>query len=111
MLNYKGYIGHVVFDDEVDIFHGEVINTRDVITFQGKSTDEIKQALRDSIDTYLDYCKKKNRNPDKPFPGNFMVRSSPEMHRDFMIAAKKSGMSLNGWVNEVLDHAAHQDSA
>jgi len=28
MMNYKGYYGHVVYDDEVKIFHGEVINTR-----------------------------------------------------------------------------------
>jgi len=35
MMEYKGYIGKVEFDDEAEIFHGEVINTRDVITFQG----------------------------------------------------------------------------
>ena len=33
MIEYKGYIGRVEFDDEAGIFHGEVINTRDVITF------------------------------------------------------------------------------
>ena len=47
MLMYKGYMGHVEFDDEADIFHGEVINTRDVITFQGKSVTEIKKAFRE----------------------------------------------------------------
>ena len=35
MMEYKGYVGKVEFDDEAGIFHGEVINTRDVITFQG----------------------------------------------------------------------------
>jgi len=34
MLNSKGYIGHVEFDDENELFVGEVINTKDVITFQ-----------------------------------------------------------------------------
>ncbi len=37
MLKYKGYIGYVEFDDKAEIFHGEVINTRDVITFQGNT--------------------------------------------------------------------------
>ena len=37
MLEHKGYIGHISFDDDAEIFHGEVINTRDVITFQGDS--------------------------------------------------------------------------
>ena len=108
MLNYKGYIGHVIYDDEADIFHGEIINTRDVITFQGKTTEELKSELKSSIDLYLDYCKRKKRAPDKPFSGNFMIRSTPDKHRDFMIAAKKTGMSLNRWVNTILEQAAHQ---
>ena len=108
MLNYKGYIGHVEFDDEAETFHGEIINTRDIITFQGNTPEELKQELKNSIDVYLEYCRKKNRDPEKPFSGNFLVRSDPNKHRDFMIAAKKNGMSLNRWVNDVLDNAAHQ---
>ena len=34
MMQYKGYTGKVEFDSEADIFHGEVIGLRDVITFQ-----------------------------------------------------------------------------
>ena len=35
MMQHKGYTGKVEFDDEAEIFHGEVIGLRDVITFQG----------------------------------------------------------------------------
>ena len=34
LLEYKGYLGHVCFDTQAKLFHGEVLNTRDVITFQ-----------------------------------------------------------------------------
>ena len=34
MMEYKGYVGQVQFDDEANIFHGDVINIRDVITFE-----------------------------------------------------------------------------
>jgi len=39
-MDYKGYFSKIVFDEEANIFHGEVINLRDVITFEGtkKST-------------------------------------------------------------------------
>ena len=57
MLNYKGFFGHVMYDDEAKIFHGEVINTRTVITFQGESVREIEQAFKDSVDDYLDWCR------------------------------------------------------
>ena len=55
MMEYKGYVGKVEFDDEAGIFHGEVINTRDVITFQGASAAELKKAFRDwsrSVSSY-----------------------------------------------------------
>lgn len=48
-MEYKGCIGVVEFDDSAKIFHGEVVNTRDVITFQGTSVEEIENAFRDSI--------------------------------------------------------------
>ena len=58
MMNYKGYIAKVEFDDEAMIFHGEVIGIRDVVTFQEKSVKEIEKAFHDSIDDYLDLCKR-----------------------------------------------------
>ena len=103
MMEYKGYLGHVEYDDEADLFHGDVVNTRDVITFQGTSTNELKKAFHDSVDVYLDYCKRKNRGPDKPFSGKFLVRVSPEQHRLIYLAAKNQGMSLNSWVSQTFD--------
>jgi len=67
MLTYKNYVGHVEFDDEAEIFHGEVINTRDVITFQGKTVSELKKAFIDSVEDYLDFCASRNEEPNKPF--------------------------------------------
>ena len=46
----KNYESIVEVDHEAEIFHGEVINIRDVITFQGSSVEELKQAFQDSID-------------------------------------------------------------
>lgn len=59
MMEYKGYIGLVDFDDEAAIFHGEVINTRDVITFQGESVRELTEAFHHSVDDYLSFCAKR----------------------------------------------------
>jgi predicted HicB family RNase H-like nuclease len=101
---YKGYIGHVIFDDEAEIFHGEVINTRDVITFQGKTVIEIKKAFRESINDYLAFCKERNEEPDKPFSGKFNLRIEPELHRQIYITAKHRGVSINQWIAEAIKH-------
>lgn len=109
MMEYKGYLGKVEFDDEAGIFHGEIINTRDVITFQGQSVKELTQAFRASVDDYLDFCKQRGEAPEKPFSGQFVTRIPPELHRQLNAAAAVSGKSLNAWVTEQLQHAVQRE--
>lgn len=105
MMEYKGYLGKVEFDDDAGIFHGEVLGTRDVITFQGRSVDELKSAFQGSINDYLAFCRQRGEQPDKPFSGQFVTRIPPELHRQVNLAASMSGQSLNAWVTEQL-HAS-----
>ena len=105
MFKYKGYLGKTQFDDEQEIFHGEVVNTRDIITFQGGSVKELKKSFEDSVDDYLDLCRKRGEEPEKPFSGRFVVRMPPEVHRKAHSDAKKAGKSLNAWVTEVIDRS------
>jgi predicted HicB family RNase H-like nuclease len=105
MMEYKGYVGKVEFDDEAGIFHGEVLDTRDVITFQGRSVEQLKTAFHDSIDDYLAFCKQRGEEPNKPFSGQFVTRIPPELHRQVNLAASISGKSLNAWILEQLQTA------
>jgi predicted HicB family RNase H-like nuclease len=102
MMKYKGYEAIVEFDGEAEIFHGEIINIRDVITFQGSSVDELKLAFSDSVDDYLDFCRERGEEPDKPFSGKFMVRIDPDLHKKIVVKAKKEGQSLNSLVEKSL---------
>ena len=102
MLEYKGYFGKVEFDDEAEIFHGEVINLKDVITFQGRSVSELQKAFKASIIDYLDFCAERNESPEKPLSGNFTLRIDPELHRLIYLQARMFSKSLNSWVAEVL---------
>ena len=106
MLKYKGYTGQVEFDDESGIFHGEVLDLRDVITFQGRSVEEIEQAFRDSIDDYLDFCQAQGEEPDKPFSGRLMLRLPSQLHRVTYVRARREGKSLNQWIAEKLEQAS-----
>ena len=65
-MNYQGYQSAVSFDDEAEIFHGEVIGIRDVITFQGTTVEELKQAFHASVDDYLAFCASRGEPPDQP---------------------------------------------
>lgn len=103
-MKYKGYQGHVIYDEEAKRFHGEVIGLQDVITFQGTSVEELEQAFKDSIDEYLDYCKELERVPEKPFSGKLMLRLPPEIHERAVYEAKCSGVSLNSWIKHAIQH-------
>ena len=113
MMKYKGYCGQVAFDDEQGVFHGEVLGLRDVVTFQGKSVAELRKAFRESVDDYLDFCLKRGEEPDRPVSGRFVLRVSPELHRQLLVRAKRAGKSLNAWVisqleSDVLQTTAHK---
>ena len=101
-MEYKGYIGEVDFDSEAHIFHGEIINTRDVITFQGKTVDEIEIAFQESVDDYIEWCLEEGVSPEKPYSGKFNLRLSPELHKEVAITAKKMKMSINKFVEKAV---------
>jgi predicted HicB family RNase H-like nuclease len=54
-MAYKGYQAKVEINDETKLFHGEVINLRDVITFEADCLDDLLQAFHDSVDDYLEF--------------------------------------------------------
>jgi len=107
MLNHKGYTGIVEFDSEAGIFHGEVLDTRDVITFQGTTVTELQKAFVDSVEDYLEFCKEKGEEPDKPFSGKLILRMSPDLHHKVYVRAKHSGKSLNKWITDSLETLSH----
>jgi predicted HicB family RNase H-like nuclease len=103
LMSYKGYQGKIEYDDDAGIFHGIVINTRDVITFEGESVKELRKAIRDAIDEYLDYCSRNGKEPDKPYSGRFLIRVKPELHKMVAMEAEQRGMTMNKFVAEALE--------
>lgn len=105
VMTYKGYEALVEYDEDAGLFHGEVMNLRDVITFQGASVDELKRALAGSVEDYLAFCKERGEEPEKPYSGQFVVRVGPPLHKAVVMAAKRAGLSLNKWVAATLERA------
>ncbi len=106
-LRHKDYIATIEADPEAGIFHGEVINTRDVLTFQGRSLDELTQAFADTVADYEEWCRERGKEPERPYSGNLTLRMPPELHRRVAEAAVRLGKSLNGFIKETLEHATH----
>lgn len=87
-------------------FFKEVLNLRDVVTFEGRTVDELRKAFADSVDDYLEFCRLRNEKPEKPYSGRFMVRVDPDLHKSIAIRAMSSHKSLNSWVQDCLERAS-----
>ncbi len=105
MLKYKNYIGMVEYDADGKIFIGEVLGLRDVITFQGRSPEELEDSFHESVDFYLEMCARDKVSPEKPFSGRFNVRLDPNLHRQLAERAALEKTSLNEWVIHTLEES------
>ena len=108
MMEYKGYSAMVKFDADAGVLHGEVVDTRDVIVFEGTSVEQLRKEFQVSIDDYLSACAERGREPDKPFSGRIPLRVKPAVHRAATAAAKSEGKSLNAWLAEAVERAAYE---
>ena len=105
-MTHEGYVALVELDEEAGLFHGEVINTRDVLTFQGRTVDELKTAFAETIADYVEWCEERGKQPERPYSGHFTVRLPPDLHRRVATAAAREHKSVNAFVAEALARVA-----
>jgi predicted HicB family RNase H-like nuclease len=105
IMKYKNYIASVELDDSVDMLHGRVRNTRDIITFEGRTVKELRRAFADSVAEYEAFCKERGEEPERPYSGRFVVRLDPEIHAAIAAKAAERDESINDYVKDALAHA------
>ena len=86
---YKGYEAVIEYDEADRLFFGRVINTRDIISFDGETVDELQQSFEAVINEYLEDCRQEGKEPDKAYSGQFNLQISPELHRKVSVQTKK----------------------
>ena len=104
-LEYKGYIGTVELSEEDGVFHGKLAFLRDLVAYESTTAKGLTKAFHEAVDDYLTDCASEGREPDKPFKGQFNVRTRPELHRAYASIAAARGQSLNEVVTDALEKA------
>jgi predicted HicB family RNase H-like nuclease len=107
-MKYKGYNAVVDFCEDAKVFRGEVIDLRDVITFESDRAEALEAEFRKSVDEYLAFCEEIDREPERSFSGRFVLRTSTDLHHDLAVAAKESHVSLNEYCVQELSKLIHQ---
>ncbi len=103
ILNYKYFIATVHFSTDDEIFFGKIEGINDLITFEGNSVTELKEAFIGSVEEYISLCKKTGKQPQKSYKGSFNIRISPSLHRKAAEKAMLKGIPLNQLVQDVLE--------
>ena len=108
-LKYKGYTGSIEISKADKLLYGKVLNVNSLISYEGKTVEELEADFKGALDEYLEDCKEMNVSPEKPFKGSFNVRVRPELHRELALAALNSGQTLNKFVADSLEKACNQN--
>ncbi len=106
-MDIKGYKAHITYDPEIEMFRGEFIGLNGGADFYAKDVDGLRSEGETSLKVYLDLCKEKGVKPGKTYSGKFNLRISSQLHEDVAAAAASQDKSLNQWIAEALDKAAH----
>jgi len=103
LLAYKGYHGSAEYSAQDKCFHGKVLGIRSLVTYEADNVDGLERAFAESVDEYLDLCKRHGITPEKSFSGTFQVRVSPEIHQKLAACADSTKKKLNTVVAEALE--------
>lgn len=103
-MEYNGYRAVISYDQEDDMFIGEVLGIKDSLNFYGNTTKELKESFHQSIDNYLDLCKEIGKSPEKEFRGTFNIRIPSELHRQLSEEADINNITLNQHIKLILQN-------
>ena len=76
MMEYKGYLASVEYDDSADVLHGRIANSGSypIATFEAAEAGELRREFERSVDEYLEWCEEDGVEPRRPFSGKLNVR-------------------------------------
>ena len=110
ILMYKDFIGSVHFSADDKVFHGKIEGITDLVTFEGKSVDELEKAFHEAVNDYITLCKEAGKEPLKSCRGCFNVRIPSELHIKAMKQAVKLGIPLNQLVQKAIEKAVTHEA-
>lgn len=105
ILQYKEYFASVQFSAEDELFFGKILGINDVVSFEGSTVKELKNAMKEAVEDYLETCKELKKEPEKMYKGSFNVRIPSELHKQAALVSAGKNMTLNDFVRYAIDMA------
>jgi predicted HicB family RNase H-like nuclease len=106
-LKYKGFIGSIEAELDDNTLYGKVLglDKGTLITYEGKTIEELKEDFINAADDYIASCKEKGLPLHKSYTGSFNVRIPIDLHAKAVAMAQEEGISLNAFVKQSIYRA------
>jgi predicted HicB family RNase H-like nuclease len=110
ILKYKNFISIVRYSEEDEVFIGRIEGINSIVSFEGESVTELKEAFKEAVENYLSVCERKGITAvQKSYTGIFNVRINSDLHRRAAVTAKLHGRTLNAFVKDAIEKCVEHE--
>ena len=68
-ISVDGYSAKIEYDEELDLFRGEILGLNGGADFYGENPKEVRAEFKKSLQVFLEVCKEKGIEPKRNFSG------------------------------------------
>ena len=79
-MTYKGYTAEIIYSDEDDCFVGHLINIDAIVGFHGDTDEELRDALENMVELYIETLEEPENPPQKQNADSFWARLRQVLH-------------------------------
>ena len=69
IITVHGFNAKIEYDEELDLFRGEILGLNGSADFYGKNPKELRAEFKKSLQVFLEVCKEKGIKPKRNFSG------------------------------------------
>jgi predicted HicB family RNase H-like nuclease len=69
IMTVEGYHAKIEYDEEIDLFRGEILGINGSADFYGKTPKELRSEFKKSLQVFLEVCEQKSVPPDSDLKG------------------------------------------
>lgn len=91
LMTQGGFHARIDYDEDTDLFRGEILGLTGGADFYGSSPEELRREFRKSLDVFLEVCREKGIEPRRQYSGSSTCAS---LLQQLGLAGKVQGCDL-----------------
>ena len=108
VMKYKDFLASVHYSRDDKTFFGKILGINDLITFEGKTVEQLDKAFKDAVSDYIDLCKLTGKEALKSYKGSFNVRIQPKLHQKAAQLALMENITFNQFILRAIENEVNR---